>query len=116
MIPTCKPLVDTRLRELNTLQRAVESFRYVLLSINSFISPTEQMRKWVRINARLAVFMAAPTFMAFPVITVALWEFEAWIHSLTTIASKLIFLPILALLALISIAIVLKIISVFIKR
>ncbi len=67
----------------------------------------------MRANTRLAVFMAVPTFMAFPVVTVALWELESWINSLTAIAGKLIVLPVLVLLAFVSITVVCRIISAF---
>ena len=108
----CKPMVNTQLERMNGLQRATESFRYILLSIEHWVSPDGRIRAWVKANARSAVFIAAPTFLAFPVVTVALWEFEAWIDSLTTIAGKLIFLPILVL-ALVSFSIVLRIIRIF---
>ncbi len=116
MTPICKPVVNTHLGQMNGLQRATEAFRYAVLSIEFFISPEGQIRKWTRTTTRIAVFIAVPTFMAFPVVTVTLWELESWIHSLTTIAGKLIFLPIVALFAVISISIVLRILRAFIKR
>ena len=67
----------------------------------------------MKANTRLTVFMAAPTFLAFPVVTVALWEVSSWVNSLTAIAGKVIFLPILMLLALLSITMVFRIISAF---
>ena len=95
-----KPTVNVSLHRLNSLQRAVESFRYVALSIEVWISPEGNLRKWVKANTRLAVFMAVPTLMVFPVVTMALWELESWMSSLTTMVSKFIALPILTLLAL----------------
>ena len=108
-----KPVATAQLQRMNALQRATESFRYVLLSIEQWISPDGDVRQWMKTNTRIAVFIAAPTFMAFPVVTVALWEVESWINSLTAIAGKLIVLPALVLLALISITIVLRIIKLF---
>lgn len=83
------------------------------MSIEHWMSPDGKARAWIRTNTRLAVFMAAPTLLVFPVVTRALWQLESLASSLTTIASKLIVLLILVLLALISISIVFKIISVF---
>ncbi len=112
----CKPVVNASLNQMNGLQRAAEAFRYSVLSIEFWISPEGNIREWLKVNVRFAMFVAAPTFMAFPIITVALWELEAWMDSLTTIASKLTVLPILVLLALVSIIIVLRILQAFIKR
>lgn len=107
------PMVDVHFKRLNTFQRATASFRYVALSIEHWISPDGSLRHWMKANTRVAVFMAVPTFMVFPVITMALWELESWINALTSITGKLIVLPVLVLLALI---IVCRITSVFIKR
>ena len=113
MKPIIKPVVNTQLERMSGLQRTAEAFRYVLLSIEFWVSPEGNIRQWMKANTRLAVFMAVPTFMAFPVVTVALWEIESWVNSLTTIAGKLIVLPVLVLLAVISITIVCRIIRVF---
>lgn len=110
------PVVNKSLDRMNSLQRTAEAFRYSLLSLEHWMSPEGNVRQWVKANTRLAVFIAVPTFLAFPVVTVALWEVESWINSLTAIAGKLIFLPILALLALVSISIVLRTLRAFTKR
>ena len=106
-------MVDASLGQMNGLQRTSEAFRYFMLSLEFWMSPDGHVREWVKTNTRLAAFMAAPTVLLFPVVTVALWELSSSINALTTIASKLVFLPVLALLALVSITIVLRIISVF---
>lgn len=111
-----KPVVNTQLQRMNGLQRATESFRYVLLSLEHWMSPDGRVRRWMKTNTRLAVFMAVPTFMAFPVVTVALWELESWVNSLTTIAGKLIVLPVLVLLAFVSITVVCRIFLALWKR
>ena len=113
MEPIRKPMVNTQFDRMNGLQRAMESFRYVFLKIEHWISPEGEVRGWMRSNIRVAVFMAAPTLLVFPIVTLALWELSSWVNALTTIAGKLVFLPILALLAFVSIAIFFKIISVF---
>ncbi len=111
--PIHKPVVNTQLDRMNELQRTTESFRYVLLSIEHWISPDGNIREWLRKNLRWSVLLVIPTLTVFPVVTLALWELEAWIGALTTIAGKLIFLPILALLVLISITVVSRIIRAF---
>ena len=116
MKPICKPVVNTQLEALNTLQRTTESFRYAALSIEHWMSPEGIVREWLRKNLRWSALLVIPTLTAFPVVTVALWELEAWVGALTTIASKLIFLPILALLVLISITVVFRIIRAFKPR
>ena len=113
MKPICKPVVDIRLEGLNGLQRITEAFRYTILCMEHWISPEGHIREWLRKNLRWSALIIIPTLIVFPVVTVALCEFVAWVNSLTTIASKLIFLPVLVLLALISITIVCRIISVF---
>ena len=111
--PIRSPVVNASLDRMNGLQRTAEAFRYALLSLEFWLSPEGQLRQWVKANTRFAVFIATPTFMAFPVITVALWEMDAWMNALTAIASKLIVLPIVALLALVSITVVCRIIRTF---
>ena len=108
-----EPKVHIQLDRMNGLQRATASFCHILLCGESWISPNNEIRAWVKANARFAMFMAAPTVIAFPVVTVTLWEVSSWVSSLTTIAGKLIFLPVLVLLALISISIIFKTIRVF---
>ena len=113
MEPICKPMVNKSLDQMNGLQRAAESLWYVTLVIECHISPDGQIWRWIKTNVKLAMFIAPPTFMVFPVVMFALWELSSCVHSLTTIAGKLIVLPILVL---VSIMIFFKIVSAFIKR
>ena len=106
----CKPMGDTQLGNMNGLQRATESFRYVALVIEWWVSPNGHLRQWLMANVKLTVCMAIPTFMVLPVIILTLWELSSCIHSMTTIAGKIIVLPVLAL---ISIMVVFKIFGVF---
>jgi hypothetical protein len=45
------------------------------------------------------IILAIPAFLVLPIITFALWQLVSWLVALTSIAGKLIILPILALLA-----------------
>ena len=85
---------------MNALERSAEALRYVVLGIEFWISPDGQFRNWVKTNARVAAFIAAPTFIAFPVVLVALWELSSQIGSLTSIVKNLVSTPILVMLAL----------------
>ena len=114
MKPICKPVVNTQLDRMSGLQRSTESLRYAVLSIDHWISPEGNVREWLRKNVRLSTALIIPTVTAFPVVTVALWELEAWVKALTTIAQKLIFLPLLVLLVVISVMVVFRIIRAFI--
>ena len=113
MKPTCKPVVNKPLAGMNWLQRSTECIRYSLLSIEHWISPEGNIREWLRTNLRWSAVLAIPTMTAFPIVTLALWELEAWVNALTAIVGKLVYLPILVLLALISTAVVFRIIRIF---
>ena len=111
--PIRSPVVNASLDRMNGLQRTAEAFRYFLLSLEHWLSPDGHIREWLRKNFRWSTVIIIPAITAFPVVTVALWELEAWVKALTTIVGKLVILPILVLLAFVSIAISFKIISVF---
>ena len=113
MEPICKPVVNTQLDRMNGLQRVVECFLYTIVCIEHWLSLDGNIREWLRKNLRWSVLMVIPTVTAFPIVTLALWELESSVNVLTAIASKLVFLPVLALLALISITIVCRIFSAF---
>ena len=105
-----RPTVSNKFDQMNGLQRAAESFRHVALSLEFWISPGGQVREWMKTNLKLAVLIAVPTFMVFPVVITALWELSACINALTALVSKLVALPVLALL---SISIFFRILGVF---
>ena len=101
MEPIRKPVVNTQLERLNGLLRATEAFCYAILCIERWLSSEGYIREWLRKNLRWSALLVIPTLTVFPVVTLALWEFEAWAGALTTIARKLVFLPILVLLVLV---------------
>lgn len=113
MEPIRKPVVNTQIERLNGLLRATETFRYTILCTEHWISPEGHIREWLQKNLRWSALLVIPTLTAFPVVTLALWELEAWVGALTTIAIKLVFLPILMLLVMVSITVAFRIFMAF---
>ena len=97
MTPIDKPVVDTQLAQMNGLQRAAESFRYVLLCAERWISPEGSLRSWLRVNCRLCAWLLIPALFVLPAISFILWQLAFWWSLFTGIVGKL-FLVILVLL------------------
>lgn len=97
--PIEPPKPDPNLEKLNGVARAAEVIRFSVLSIEFWISPNGHVREWLKKNTLLAVILAIPAFLVLPIITFALWQFVSWAMALTTIAGKLIVLPLLVLAA-----------------
>ena len=97
---------------MNSLQRAAESFRYVLLRWEHWVSPSGDMREWLRYNSCVGAWMLIPALFVMPVIGLILWQVSGWVSMLTTIVGHLIVLPILVLL----VFGVFRIVTAFIKR
>ena len=106
-------MVDKKLDRMSGLQRAIEAFRYTILSIEFWISPDGCIREWLRKHVRWSAIIIIPTITVFPIATFALWELSSALNALTAIAGHLICLPILMLLVLLSISIVFKIVGAF---
>ena len=112
MKPICKPLVNTQLDGLNSLQRITEAFRYTILSTEHWLSPEGQIREWLRRNLLLCAWLLIPAICVMPAVGLVLWQLTGWLSMLTSIAAKLIMLPILILVAFV----VIKIVVAFFKR
>ena len=97
MTPICKPVVNIQLDRMNGLQRAAESFRYVLLYVEHWISPKGSIRNWLRMNCRLCAWLLIPTLFILPGIGLILWQLTFWWSLFTGIVGKL-FVLILVLL------------------
>ena len=110
--PTKPATVDPDFHRMNAMQRATESFRYVLLPWEHWASPTGDVREWLRHNTRVGAWMLIPAICVMPVIGFVLWQLTGWLSMLTSIAAKLTVLPILILLAFV----VIKIVAAFCKR
>ena len=85
-----RPTVDSELHRMNGLQRATESFRYVLLRWEHWVSPTGDMREWLRRNTRLSALLLIPALFVMPIIGLILWQVSGWLNLLTSIAGRLI--------------------------
>ena len=110
--PIQKPTVDTHLNNLSPLSRSTECIRYSLLSIEFWISPDGHLREWLRRNLMLYAWLIVPAIFVMPAIGFILWQLTGWLSMLTGIVGKLIFLPILILLAFV----VVKIVVTILKR
>lgn len=97
--PVDPPKIDPDLHHLDGLTRSAESFRYSILSIEWWVSPTGRLREWLRHNARLGCWLIIPAVLVVPVITFLFWHVSKWVAMLTSMAEHLIVLPVLALAA-----------------
>ncbi len=95
--------VDPHFHRLNGLQRATESFRYVILRWEHWVSPNGDIREWLRRNSYVAAWLFIPATFVMPVVGLILWQLTGWLSMLTSIAAKLIVLPLLILLAFVAI-------------
>ena len=110
--PVRLPTVDPEFTRMNSLQRAAESFRYVLRRWEHWVSPSGDIREWLRHNSRVGAWLLIPTVFVMPAIGLILWQVRGWLSMLTSIAGHLIVLPVFVLLALF----VFRIVTAFIKR
>lgn len=97
--PIEPPKVDPELSKLTGLQRATESLRYSLLSIEWWLSPNGRLREWLKINGKIGSVLLIPAVLVVPLITFILWQVTKWIAYLVNITSNLIVLPLAALAA-----------------
>ena len=106
------PSVDPDFRRMNGLQRAVESLRFGLLCWERRVSPSGDLREWLRQNTRVGAWLLIPTVLVMPIVGLMLWQLTSWLTMLTSIAGKLIVLPVLILVA----VVVIRIVVAFFKR
>ena len=110
--PVPPPTVDPEFTKMNGLQRATESLRYVLLRWEHWVSPNGDIREWLRCNTRIGAWLLIPAVCVMPAVGFVLWQITGWVAMLTSIAGRLIVLPILILVAFI----VIKIVVALLKR
>ena len=106
-----RPTVDPEFQRMDGLQRAVESFRYVLLRWEQWASPNGDIREWLRHNTRIGAWLLIPAIFVMPVVGIILWQLTGWLTMLTSIAGRLIVLPVLILLVLLVIRIAVTLIK-----
>ena len=106
-------MVNNPWHRMNWLQRSTASWLHVVLHVEHQLSPDHQLRRWLHQNARVGVWLLIPAVLVFPVVTLILWQVNSWLSMLTSIFGHLIILPVLVLLAFVSIRLVT---ALFIKR
>ena len=97
--PIEPPKVDPDLPKLTGLQRATESLRYSLLSLEWWLSPNGKLREWLRFNGKISSILLIPAVLVMPLITLVVWQVATWVIYLVQIASNLIILPLAAIAA-----------------
>ena len=102
----CSLVAKTSWRRLNWLQRSAASWLHFFLYVERHVSPDGKLRVWLRQNTRIAAWLFIPAMLVMPVISLILWQLTGWLALLTSIAGKLIVLPVLILLAFMVIRIV----------
>ena len=112
--PIKPPHVDREFMHMEGFQRSVECWRYCILGIEYWLCPEGSLREFIRHVLRVVVILLLPAFLIVPIITFVLSQFVSWTIMLTTIAWKVIVLPILALIAIVVMAIVRMVLGVII--
>lgn len=98
--PITPPTVDEKLPNMNGVQRSTESFRYITLKTEHWLSPNGRLREWMRHHMLLSAVLAVPAFLVLPIIGFILWQLVKCLGMLTFLAGHLLILTILALVAL----------------
>ena len=106
--PLDMPVVDPEFPELSDLQRAGESFRYSVLSLEFWLTPHGGIREWIRHNTILAVVLAPVVLVLIPLIGCGLAGIAAWCVALTAIAAHAVIIPLLVVGAVLAILFALK--------
>lgn len=105
-------MVNTSWRQMNGLQRSATAWLRFLLRLERHLSPDGKLREWLRQNTQVGAWLLIPAMLVMPVVSLILWQLTGWLTMLTTIAGKLIVLPILILVAFV----VIRIVIAFFKR
>ena len=114
--PIEPPTVDPELARLNALQRAVESFRYTILSIEWWLSPNGKLREWLKLNSKVGSVLVIPAVIVVPLVTFILWQIANWMGWLVSIVGNLILFPVAALIAVVATLAVIALLRIVIKK
>ena len=109
--PIDPPKVDPEFPAMCGLQRSAESVRYSILSLEYWLSASGKLRIWVKNNMLLASLLAVPVLIVMPLIGLMLWQLVSWIGMLVSISGSLILFPILALIAVLTIVVIVNLIK-----
>ena len=96
--PLPAPVVDNELPHLNGIERAAEVIRFILTTLEHWLSPSGQLREFVKMNARLSIAIAVPVVLVAPLVTLALEQLKSWIALLNSTMSSFILFPLSVLL------------------
>lgn len=96
--PLPEPVVDKDLPHLNGIERAAEVIRFILTTLEHWLSPSGRLREFIKMNARLAIAIAVPVVIVAPLVTLALEQLKGWVLLLTTTMSSFVLFPLSVLL------------------
>lgn len=92
------PLADPDLPYYSAPERAAEVLRYFFSFIEHWLSPLGTLREWIRLNARIAIFLLIPILLVVPLISYALGQLNIWAALIATMTSQVVVFPLSALL------------------
>lgn len=95
----CSPMVNTSWQRMNGLQRSATAWLHFFLCLERHVSPDGRLREWLHHNVRVSAWLFIPAVLVMPAVSLILWQLTGWVTMLTSLAGKLIVLPILILLA-----------------
>ncbi len=98
--PTALPVpqVDQEFDLLGPIERSAEVIRYQCQNAEYWISPGGWLREWIRLNLRVAIFLAIPAITVGPLMTFMLEGVSSWVVHCRTIQASLLQSPFAALL------------------
>lgn len=88
--PIPRPVVDADLASLPFLIKSAEVLRYQIHKLEYSISSGGGLRAWFKLNLLVALLLAIPAFLLFPVITAVLVAFAEWTVCLMFIVRSLL--------------------------
>ncbi len=92
------PRVDSEFELLGPIERSAEVLCYQCRKAEYWLSPGGWLREWIRLNLRVAVFLAVPAITVGPLMTFMLEGVSSWVVHCRTIQASLLQSPFAALL------------------
>jgi len=96
--PMLEPEVDPALPHLSGIERAAEVIRYCLVSLEHWLASSGWLREWIRLNLRIALFVAAPSLLVVPLVTLTFKEFNTWALLIAQTSTNMLYFPLTGLL------------------
>jgi len=88
--PVPEPRIDPLLTRRSAIERSTEVLTYWCFRLEWWVSPGGTLREWLRLNFYAALFIAIPTFLIVPLVTILLTQFVTWTALLAAIVRNLI--------------------------